>query len=792
MTAVVKVDTINGCRGLTGEDDRIDLEVPGLEGVRLFPHQAVVLARLKRIAETSRVETEGGVIVSTNCALLSLALGGGKTFCAIALYLMCNPRQIPGILGTPHHMRITYRYGGDYVLIQPALVVAAPQVIEQWKSVIERHTKLLVFTVSDYYDLKKLVVLIRNKQINSYNIILAKAGMVSGNDLEIPGEPSGVSIRNMISAIAAYTAGMIWKWFFIDDYDTAELGGVRSPHALFTLYISATCSNKEALSRDKPLVRTWTRECGADPIAWLRTMQPRIMDSIHDPHLIGPLSVQVSAETLAKMQREGRYELPAYLTYVVTVQTTDSEVIRLIEAMGGNGDIVNALNGEAVATAAASLNIKARGAADVLSKLLDDKREAYSDLIRRALMLKFMMSGSGCPPISDYLEEHPGGEYTEAQLASHIKRMRKIDPKAEVLALRNAVRAFESADSGEGETKVEVERQFAEAYDALKAVFIEKTRPKSCPTLWYSEGLVNAETVEASLVETERAVVSRALEGLRDNFRAQRCGVCKLDYDPERPLFINKCCGAINCMKCGIKCNRFSKQYNHRTAKVEFFGNCASCGRRVNPSTDMIFVEKVGSLEMIMDGAMITDEEIVPTHVSELPSAEDTLETRIAKLESPKCRSVIRILKGLHVECQQIDRRYDGVIEGSDIRLPPAGARKKVIIFADLDESTSKVTAALQAFGVGYDIVGGTPSNIAAVLRDFEENPAKTALVVNSCRNSSGMNLDVATDIIFFHSITDPRRLSQAVARAQRFGRHRQYSLRIWFILNDNENTITL
>ena len=204
----------------------------------------------------------------------------------------------------------------------------------------------------------------------------------------------------------------------------------------------------------------------------------------------------------------------------------------------------------------------------------------------------------------------------------------------------------------------------------------------------------------------------------------------------------------------------------------------------------MIFVENVGSLEIIMDGAMITDEEIVPTHVDAAPSMSDTLEMRIDKLESPKCRSVIRIILGLPVDVKIRDRNYEGVIKGSNIREAPADEPKKVIIFADMDESTSKVRGALHSFNIGHDIVSGTPSNIAAVLRDFEENPSKTALVVNSTRNSSGMNLDVATDIIFFHDIPDDRRLAQSVARAQRFGPHRKYSLRIWFVLNDSENTI--
>lgn len=789
----VVIDTITGVRGLGTSADQIDDTVPGLSGVILFPHQRIIIARLLRIIDTNRVVTSSGVIISTNSALLSLALGGGKTFIAISLLLLRpSPRLIPGMLGTPHHVRVTQRFTGEYVLLKPALIVAAPQVIEQWKSILARHTQLQVFTVSDYYDLKKLVVAIGTREINRYDIVMAKAGMVMGTDLNVPGEAPFTQQRNLVGAIAAYTERMIWSWVMYDDFDTAGVaGGVRAPNAAFTLYISATCSNTEAMAKEKPLVRDWKREPGSDPIAWLRSLQPRIMDVIHDPHLLGPLSVRVSSATLAKLQREAHYELPAYLSYSVIIESNDNELIKLITAMGGNGDIVNMLNGEAVATAASQLNIVARGAADILNKLLGDAQDQYNLLTRRSMTIRMVLN-NGEHSIMDWLDEHPHGEYTEAQLASHIKRIRKADISAEIKMFRAADKLNKQAIAGgEDETIEATSDAFVTAFTAMKDAFIEKTKPKGCPSLWFSPGIVGVLKAELDEVEEQRKIVTKSLEGIRDNFREQRCGVCKLEYDAERPLFINRCCGAINCMQCGIKCNRFHKQYNHKTAKQEFFGNCASCGKRVNPSEDMIFVERVGSLETIMEGAMIVEEEIAPADVAAVDAVgADPIEVAIGRLESLKCRTLIRIVLGRHVEAQQLHKRYEMVIEGNDIRMPPPDAPRKVLLFADYDETLNKSVAALQSFKIGYDVVGGTPANIASVLADFENNPAKTVLVVNSHRNSSGMNLDVATDIVFFHSIDDPRRLAQAVARAQRYGRHRKYSLRIWFIIMSNEMNV--
>jgi hypothetical protein len=68
---------------------------------------------------------------------------------------------------------------------------------------------------------------------------------------------------------------------------------------------------------------------------------------------------------------------------------------------------------------------------------------------------------------------------------------------------------------------------------------------------------------------------------------------------------------------------------------------------------------------------------------------------------------------------------------------------------------------------------------------EFTKCSETCALIINSVRYSSGLNLQTATDVIFVHQITDAAWEIQVTGRALRIGRTN--NLNIHYVLYENE-----
>ena len=81
--------------------------------------------------------------------------------------------------------------------------------------------------------------------------------------------------------------------------------------------------------------------------------------------------------------------------------------------------------------------------------------------------------------------------------------------------------------------------------------------------------------------------------------------------------------------------------------------------------------------------------------------------------------------------------------------------------------------------------LAGKAQNINKSARLFNSYNNTCALVINSTRYCSGLNLQTATDLVFFHKILDSNTEKQVIGRGQRLGR--DCTLKVWYLLYDNE-----
>lgn len=793
-----RIDTITGVQPLDANGPMCPMTIKGLVGVNLYSHQSRIVEHIYSLIMKNCVETEGKVRISFQRILLSLALGGGKTFIVISLLLLIpRPRLIPMMIPAPHGMRVTQRITAKYSRLDVALIVAAPQVVEQWRKILTVHTPhFRIFTITSAHDLKEFNVAVKTGTIANYDIVLIKSGQVTGDTLNIPGEKQGTQQRNMVDAVARFLDTRIVLWLIFDDFDTAKIGTEsREPRANFTIYVSATAGNREALAKESPPTYNYELPKGADPWDFLKGMCPKILNVMHDQHMMGPLSVRVSCETLEEMLKEQNRELPKYETEVVVLDSAENRIIGLIASMmGNNKEIVDMLCGEAVDTAATKEGIIAHGVADFLHKTLGNTQGIYKELRRKLYLLTKLDDSDviktldNVPNAAPYTLHTATGFIRKAAYETNVQVQYEAYERALAVLNESIDNSMYFEPEKEDPDVVKAVENLHRDFGTLRTAYIKGMSGKDEHTIHASYGVVaKALSDELDYIKRETKAVGSSLDNIVENFKTQRCGVCKCEYNPNKPLLINTCCGVINCVDCGVYCNRFSKQHNYKTKRDEYFGKCSSCAKQINPDKDMFVVNKLDCLVNIAQ----TNMQIIDDPEAEVnpEKPELSIEDRIEAIKSPKCKTVMKIIYGMPYGGRKVEKEYPDVIRGSRVAEMPPGTPVKMLIFAKYDESFKQLQITFNEFGIGYTNVNGTPEQIGANIHEYEHNPKIQVMFINTDHNSAGMNLDMTTHVVFYHHIAEPRELSQSVARAQRYGKYRPngYSLKVVFVLLSTE-----
>lgn len=263
----------------------------------------------------------------------------------------------------------------------------------------------------------------------------------------------------------------------------------------------------------------------------------------------------------------------------------------------------------------------------------------------------------------------------------------------------------------------------------------------------------------------------KAIDRVKGNIKHGNCPVCHNDLDDAKAVWIVKCCQTVFCDTCGIMAQNLRSTYNNKLQR----GRCSNC-RSSLTLKDLIYIGDDINIDDIEEENFESDSE-----EEEVISPKE-IETVIK--ERTKYSAIIDIVKGIAIpEDKRVDLHIPNMMKGTDY-LPEAKTRK-VLIFANFDETLKKVIKELEKENIHFWRLQGGISEIDRISCAFTEYKGTCAMVINSTRHCSGLNLQTATDLIFAHRMHDPAVESQVAGRGHRLGR--QSPLNIWYMLYDNE-----
>jgi len=160
----------------------------------------------------------------------------------------------------------------------------------------------------------------------------------------------------------------------------------------------------------------------------------------------------------------------------------------------------------------------------------------------------------------------------------------------------------------------------------------------------------------------------------------------------------------------------------------------------------------------------------------------------------PMCREILNITNCTYINDNIKDNITDNITDKiSDkklcskienlitiIKKKPQG---KFLVFSNYDKTFDNIYYQLSTNNITHNKLCGSSIVINSTLRKFESGEIRV-LMLNAYNYGSGLNLQMATDIIIYHEL-DIEMETQVIGRAQRLGRSEP--LNVYYLLNDNE-----
>jgi len=259
-----------------------------------------------------------------------------------------------------------------------------------------------------------------------------------------------------------------------------------------------------------------------------------------------------------------------------------------------------------------------------------------------------------------------------------------------------------------------------------------------------------------------------AIQRVKDNIKYNKCPICLEEFEQVDTVIILKCCNAIFCSKCAICATHLSKRQNQLNVD-----NCPKCRTSITID-DFICIGKEIQLDNIIEENFEMDREI------ELKIKEEE------DLKKPlnKFNAIVHLLKNkILPQDERVEIQLPNMLKGSAHLAEPS--LRKIIVFANYDETLDKIDNELKSRQITFWRLEGTATQIDNIVHQFEECQTPCILIINSHKHCAGLNLQMATDLVFMHKINDRSIEAQVAGRGQRLGR--KSPLNIWYFLYNNE-----
>lgn len=724
----------------------------GLKNIELFPHQSTIVAALleledKRVLQIQydpEVPTHHKVIIETSAIVLAEPFGSGKTIEILAMILYRPvPRAYPThvnsiVLGSAGSGIFRGRDGAHIVNIGPTgpFIHEITRIFTGQKALIRPNliivgSSVLIQwrTAIETFTNLKLFTIGGVRELKDFQR-LYESGAINHFDI--------VLLKN----------GMITGNFILPDEDPKTIKDYRSLIPVINKITAKSCWSRVfyddfdtiSIPKDSKAINAlFSVYVSATTKTDIQDNKPSIqyksiIDAFREsgPQL-GLVTTDKPLFTTFNVRNKKEYvELSTSVPIIegrkYVYNNPDDNYMKLLGAMGEADaqQLVEMLNGDAKKTAAQFLGIVSNSVADIFQRMLDNKYERYLyDKNVLELLTKFK---------SD----------TIPRLVNHP------DDKKHSMA----------------------------ELDNIRATLIKKTMPI---VTYYSvplSRLIDDMIKEFRIAEEQDGI---AIQRVKDNIKEGGCQVCKLspeDYEKFN-VFIVRCCGIIVCDECCMSANNIGTRYDYKLKTSIVSGQCANCKTTIYPHKDLIFVDKDFDMSGLLTakGDEKPIEEVVPE-----PAAEDNTK----KIENPKLKALFDIASGQIPEgCEHIKIKIDHLLDGvKDMPRSPE-MKRKLLVFANYSETLNLIENFLTEYGIEFLRLHGTAQEKADIISKFRESTA-TILLINSQQQCAGMNLEFATDIVYFHKIIDQNIESQVAGRAQRIGR--TCNLMIHYLAYTNES----
>jgi hypothetical protein len=152
----------------------------------------------------------------------------------------------------------------------------------------------------------------------------------------------------------------------------------------------------------------------------------------------------------------------------------------------------------------------------------------------------------------------------------------------------------------------------------------------------------------------------------------------------------------------------------------------------------------------------------------------------------PFCRMNLDITKGIVISDEKYDiKKINNLCSKVDnlITLLKKKPKGKFLLFSNYDRTFDNINQKLIDNNIIFSRLIGTSAAINNTIRKFESGEIKV-LLLNASNYGSGLNLQMATDIVIYHEL-ELELETQVIGRAQRLGRTQP--LNVYYLQNDNE-----
>lgn len=154
----------------------------------------------------------------------------------------------------------------------------------------------------------------------------------------------------------------------------------------------------------------------------------------------------------------------------------------------------------------------------------------------------------------------------------------------------------------------------------------------------------------------------------------------------------------------------------------------------------------------------------------------------------PLCRTKINIKKCTIINekeintCQKLYSKISNLI-----KLIEEKPNRKILLFSEYDKTFDNLNDILNYSNITHSRLIGSGITIKNIINKFEAGDINI-LMLNAINYGSGLNLQIATDIIIYHELKNELE-TQVIGRAQRLGRTEE--LNVYYLFSENEQMNT-